>query len=34
VSIFGAKDLGMGLLGGIKVDYRKLFDLPRGAEEV
>jgi uncharacterized membrane protein len=34
VSMFGAKELGMGLLGGIKVDYRKLFDLPRGAEEV
>ncbi|KAH0286547.1 Palmitoyltransferase akr1, ankyrin repeat-containing protein akr1 [Aureobasidium namibiae CBS 147.97] len=34
VSMFGAKELGMGLLGGIKVDYRRLFDLPRGAEEV
>ena len=34
VSMFGAKELGMGLLGGTKVDYRRLFDLPRGAEEV
>jgi len=23
---------GMGLLGGVKVDYRKLFDLPRNEE--
>lgn len=33
-SMFGGKELGMGLLGGVKVDYRKLFDLPRRAEEV
>jgi uncharacterized membrane protein len=32
--VFGGKEMGMGLLGGQKVDYRKLFDLPRGVEEV
>ncbi|KAG9723752.1 palmitoyltransferase akr1, partial [Aureobasidium melanogenum] len=33
-SMFGGKEMGMGVLGGVKVDYRKLFDLPRGAAEV
>ncbi|KAI4723800.1 Palmitoyltransferase akr1, ankyrin repeat-containing protein akr1 [Aureobasidium sp. EXF-10728] len=33
-SVFGGKEMGMGVLGGVKVDYRRLFDLPRGAEEV
>ncbi|THZ10058.1 Palmitoyltransferase akr1, ankyrin repeat-containing protein akr1 [Aureobasidium pullulans] len=31
-STFGGKEPGMGLLGGVKVDYRKLFDLPRNEE--
>jgi len=34
MSMFGAtKEAGMGSLGGVKVDYRKLFDLPRGGAE-
>ncbi|KAI5272560.1 Palmitoyltransferase akr1, ankyrin repeat-containing protein akr1 [Aureobasidium subglaciale] len=32
--VFGGKEAGMGLLGGVKVDYRKLFDLPKAVEEV
>jgi hypothetical protein len=30
-SVFGGKELGTGVLGGVKVDYRRLYDLPRSA---